>query len=683
MSEQVHAAKPATRAPAEAAKAAARKGANSAATPDPRAALRPPSSGDRQQNFRASVGGRNETGLPAQLKAGIESLSGFSMDDVRVHRGSPKPALLGALAYAQGSEIHVGPGQERHLPHEAWHVVQQKQGRVRATAQAKGLPLNDWQDLETEADAMGAAALRHGGAPAAFLRNAPLAAGPVQPKMAGLSADDITRLAADYPSADPNAPKPLRTIPIAQRLFDTREQLTEYLVGLWAMEKDLRADQPSSSAMDQGGSSLGGSADAQSSSAQPGQGASAAAVKLPQLYVKIRDVPVGLNKKPVFARVEDVEAKENVDTTEPFKDLRAKLYDEEGNSHSVEDVVAWVRQPAMASRREGSRLGTDNEATVTSERQDIYGSILTGGLPDPANDGDYSGIEFRFVASGGRLHLKSNLDEATMKAVVDLASKRNVDIEHVDNSEFQHLKTVYSDLKLPYAAERVTPAWIYVPQEDLEAMGRGLVARFTGGSPSPLARAPRVEPGTKVLSDHTKSTKDAVASYSGTPPRGERGQGQAAVMGCSAADYAASLGYKVKPPDWEWLHVRASRLGGKNSKDNLVAGTAQANSQMIPYERMIYRAARAAAAPKKRLQVEWKCKLVEQTHIADGITIAVSWDPPITEADSKKDIMELALGANGASIDGIAGAGASTASFTKLDRDLVDLPATLARKTVQ
>ena len=105
-------------------------------------------------------------GLPAGLKGGIEQLSGIAMDDVRVHRNSPEPAKLGALAYAKGSEIHLGPGQERHLPHEAWHVVQQKQGRVRATAQLKGaVALNDDRRLETEADAMGAKAVAASAAP--------------------------------------------------------------------------------------------------------------------------------------------------------------------------------------------------------------------------------------------------------------------------------------------------------------------------------------------------------------------------------------------------------------------------------------------------------------------------------------------------------------------------------------
>jgi hypothetical protein len=102
----------------------------------------------------------NRTGMPDHLKAGIENLSGVSMDDLRVHYNSSKPAHLEALAYAQGTDIHVGPGQEQHLPHEAWHVAQQKQGRVKPTMQAQGVSINDDEGLEHEADVMGAKAMQ-------------------------------------------------------------------------------------------------------------------------------------------------------------------------------------------------------------------------------------------------------------------------------------------------------------------------------------------------------------------------------------------------------------------------------------------------------------------------------------------------------------------------------------------
>jgi hypothetical protein len=105
----------------------------------------------------------NKTGLPDDLKAGVEALSGFSLDDVRVHYNSSKPAQLQALAYTQGTEIHVGPGHEKHLAHEAWHIVQQMQGRVKPTMQMKdGVPVNEDAGLENEADVMAVKAKKMG-----------------------------------------------------------------------------------------------------------------------------------------------------------------------------------------------------------------------------------------------------------------------------------------------------------------------------------------------------------------------------------------------------------------------------------------------------------------------------------------------------------------------------------------
>lgn len=152
-------------------------------------------SGTRQ---RSAVSGAplNRTGLPDALKAGVEHLSGFSLDAVKVHYNSPEPAQLQAHAFAQGMNIHVGPGQERHLAHEAWHVVQQMQGRVRPTTQMKGVDVNGDEVLEREADRMGQQALAAGmaAAPDAPVDSAPVprapratfavaASGPAQLKM--------------------------------------------------------------------------------------------------------------------------------------------------------------------------------------------------------------------------------------------------------------------------------------------------------------------------------------------------------------------------------------------------------------------------------------------------------------------------------------------------------------------
>lgn len=117
--------------------------------------------------------------LPRRLRAGVESLSGVAMDDVRVHRNSPQPARIAAQAFARGSDIHLSPGQDRHLPHEAWHVAQQKQKRVKADEAIKAEPA-----LEAEADRMGRIAslgARSGATPPP--RAAAAGRGVIQPKV--------------------------------------------------------------------------------------------------------------------------------------------------------------------------------------------------------------------------------------------------------------------------------------------------------------------------------------------------------------------------------------------------------------------------------------------------------------------------------------------------------------------
>ena len=97
----------------------------------------------------------DQIGLPDALKAGVETLSGVSLDNVQVHHNAPRPAQLDALAFAQGSDMHLAPGQGEHLPHEAWHVVQQAQGRVKPTLQMHGgMVVHDDNGLERQADEM-------------------------------------------------------------------------------------------------------------------------------------------------------------------------------------------------------------------------------------------------------------------------------------------------------------------------------------------------------------------------------------------------------------------------------------------------------------------------------------------------------------------------------------------------
>lgn len=94
-------------------------------------------------------------GMPTNLVDGFAQTTGHDLSDVNVHYNSDKPKDVGALAYAQGNDIHLGPGQEKHLGHEAGHIVQQREGRVQPTTSVNGMSVNDDKGLENEADQLG------------------------------------------------------------------------------------------------------------------------------------------------------------------------------------------------------------------------------------------------------------------------------------------------------------------------------------------------------------------------------------------------------------------------------------------------------------------------------------------------------------------------------------------------
>ncbi len=91
--------------------------------------------------------------LPEDIQKGAEDLSGQDLSDVRVHYNAAEPARIDAHAYAKGKDIYIAPDQEKHLPHEAWHVVQQKQRGIEEV-QAKKKKKKEPSPSESEADSV-------------------------------------------------------------------------------------------------------------------------------------------------------------------------------------------------------------------------------------------------------------------------------------------------------------------------------------------------------------------------------------------------------------------------------------------------------------------------------------------------------------------------------------------------
>ncbi len=105
--------------------------------------------------------------IPASVQTKMEGALGTSLSSVNVHPDSSKATEVGALAYTQGTDIHIAPGHyqpstasgKQLLGHELTHVAQQMEGRVQPTGSVGGLPLNDNPALEREADSLGAKAV--------------------------------------------------------------------------------------------------------------------------------------------------------------------------------------------------------------------------------------------------------------------------------------------------------------------------------------------------------------------------------------------------------------------------------------------------------------------------------------------------------------------------------------------
>lgn len=103
----------------------------------------------------------NHNALPDSVRGSMEQQSGMDLSSVKVHYNSPEPYHLGANAFARSNDIHLAPGHEEELPHEAWHVVQQMQGRVQANGTRNGVPTNLDAALESEADTIGEKSVTH------------------------------------------------------------------------------------------------------------------------------------------------------------------------------------------------------------------------------------------------------------------------------------------------------------------------------------------------------------------------------------------------------------------------------------------------------------------------------------------------------------------------------------------
>jgi len=475
-------------------------------------------------------------GLPPDLKAGIEGLSGVPMDGVKVHRNSSMPAQLNALAYAQGSDIHLGPGQDQHLAHEAWHVVQQAQGRVRPTMQMKqGVPVNDDIGLEREADIMGARAE---------------SAGQAASSATGAVASPVQRRAIN-----PGAPYQLKVDPVTEpAVLVARHPTFAEVIG-----PPARYDNAG-------------------------------------IFVDI-DWPKRANG---IYEIIDV-ARPNLEQDDEIAEL--------DEFERLTDVVV--------NRANGHVVTFDT--TRNHERVAIGGQLHTD-LTDL--HALYLQIRLSFVVTEGGFSAKGRATDIP-DAEVSTESQGEIDR---DDSFIEGITINGETLTDNYGVTKTNVAPVAGAQR-LFVMGANRL---------PAANKAFYVDNLDDL-DVPQEVED-LTGFAGVP----RGQGQEVAMDrTNARGYAWVTGTPGwNTTQWEWLHIRGASLGGQTDATNLVLGTRDANTHMIPFESNLKALAVHARDNDNfyGLDVTWDVANEVHSHAYRNISISWTLTPSDIAPEDQDDV---------------------------------------------
>ncbi len=524
---------------------------------------------------------KNQTGLPDQLKSGIENLSGLVMDDVKVHYNSAKPAQLQAHAYAQGTSIHVAPGQEKHLAHEAWHVVQQKQGRVKPTTQLKGdVKVNNDTALERKADVMGAESLKYMLSTNNLVKKIPPQNEVVQGQFIDFNPNEVAHFANYKAKMEALAPNQQE---VFTKLFN------DPVISIGIQDAFERAQNIN--------------------------------------FTKQLN-PTNVNVKP---RLEpgNIAFLSRINDPEQFIALYAIL--------SAQDDLNWPK-----SYHEASDELQLYAASLEEDRQQLALDIANNGRDDQQTKAFAGEIEQMnnqlSLINGG---LVANHEEATVQTQALMKNFNDPDLfgqtfanEHKIREITIRIKAILTHLRGVESRSHSAKARAHAVEGELVEHEDGAVlygAIQINGSkpaknfkPNDTTLQPPVAKSVINLGDRNvkmskmgslngadieeKKTQIVTAVnrlptavskrqiYTGPPRYADRGPGQANSMaGVNAATYAWALNLPhALTTDWEWLHIQGAGLGGQTNSTNLLPGLYDANTLMIPFESNIKILARYA-----------------------------------------------------------------------------------------
>lgn len=525
----------------------------------------------------------NQTGLPDQLKNGIENLSGLAMDDVKVHYNSAQPTQLQAHAYAQGNHIHIAPGQEKHLPHEAWHVVQQKQGRVKPTLQLKGkVNVNHEVALEREADIMDAQSLSPGSALASQLKVQTAAyAQVIQRQFTDFDLENPANL-ADYKTKSAQLSK------AKQKVFD--KLLHDPVINI-SIEEAFEAAKNIifTSELDR--------------SYVP---------EKPKLSAKNINLLKGIADPAQFIGPYAILSGQN-DLNWP------KAYKEATDELQLYDAVLAEDQKQLLIDKKN--LGLEDPETIQNEREiEIAGQQLadigreleanhllarthTIALLEKTKTNSLGGAIF----NEGEIRIATTRINALVTRLKGLESRshsakaraHDVGGEVVDNDGSD---AIYAGIQIGghAIANKFQPVDVSLKPPDTKSvinLEHKSEKTATVHDIDPEVEAREKERIKRLAQDLAPAQSKIGVTYRAPARYADRGPGQANSMGgINAATYAWALDLPhALTTDWEWLHIQGAGLGGATNSTNLLPGLYDANTLMIPFESNIKILARHAS----------------------------------------------------------------------------------------
>ena len=523
---------------------------------------------------------KNNTGLPDSLKTGIENLSGLAMDDVKVHYNSNQPAQLQAHAYAQGTAIHLAPGQEKHLPHEAWHVVQQKQGRVKPTLQLKGkINVNDNKGLEKEADVMGAQSLAHGYAAKTLFKKSSAQGNTIQRQFTDVDPAEAEQLAA-------YSEKRELLTPPQKEVFD--KLFNDPILSISMNDAFERAQNINFTKQ------LDPSNVIAKPKLKPENVAYLQGIADPKQFIGLYAILTGqdnLNWPKAYSEAHDELQLYFVGLEEDRQQLALEQEnDGAANLETMAEAAAiqmatqqliairtnLTEDYDQALRQTGVLLGkiTGDRLFETTENEHVIREITTH---IHALITRLRGMESRSHSAKARAHAVEGVEE-DHQVGAEIYSGIAVN----DHPIAKNFRPVDTSLKQPAAKsviklneKNVKISRIKAtPEQDFQVEKEKVIKSFMG--------LPKAESKRQI--------------YYGPARYADRGPGQAnSMQGINAATYAWAIGLNnALATDWEWLHIQGAGLGGQTNSTNLLPGLYDANTLMIPFESNIKILARYA-----------------------------------------------------------------------------------------